>query len=136
MLGIKLPSERLFVGVAGVGCRGWGRLRRSLLAGLGAGRPSRLLDLGLGPAQARPDLVSDDLDLGPLGPVLGVPRALLQSAVDDGAGALVQGGGGVLAERPPGDDVEERRLFLPLAVGLVAPVDGQPEAGDAAAPVV
>ena len=37
------------------------------------------------------DLVGDDLDLGPLVAVLGLPAALRQRAGDDGAGALGDG---------------------------------------------
>jgi hypothetical protein len=91
-----------------------------------------LLHLGLGPAQAGADLVGHDLDLGALVALLGVPGALLEPAHDDDAGALVERTGGVLAERAPRHDVEERRLLLPLTIGLVAPVDGQSEARDAA----
>ena len=45
--------------------------------------------------------------------------------------ALGEGGRSVLAEFAPTHDVEERRLLLPFAVLLVAPVDGETEAGDA-----
>src|SRR5205823_12204264 len=44
-----------------------------------------------------------------------------------------EGCGCVLAELGPRHDVEERRLFLPFVVHLIAPVDGNAEAGHGAA---
>ena len=131
----RLRSERLFVAVDRVGgaAATGGRRGAGATAATVGGGARGLLDLRLGPAQARAELVGDDLDDGALLAVLGLPRALLEAAEHDDAGALGDAGRGVLAERAPGDDVEERRLLLPLAVDLVAAVDGEAEAGDAAA---
>ena len=53
-------------------------------------RRSFLVDLGGRPAQAGADLVGDDLDLRALLAVLGLPRALLEAAGHDDAGALLR----------------------------------------------
>src|SRR6478735_5978001 len=139
-MGWGVGLERLFVAVGRVGGTGAapagaGAGRGGLSAGRGAftrgaGGP---LDLGLRPAQAGPDLLGDDLDLGPLLTVLGIPGTLLEAAVDQGARALVERGGDVLSQCAPRHDVEERRLLLPFAVRLVAAVDGEAEAGHPAA---
>ena len=74
-------SERLFVAVDGVGGAAGAPVAAAAgaAAAVGAGA-RRLLDLGLGPAQARAELVGDDLDDGALLAVLGLPRALLEAA--------------------------------------------------------
>ena len=92
-------------------------------------------DLGGGPAEAGADLVGDDLDLRALVALVGLPRALLEAAGDDDAGALRDGLAHVLAELGPAGDVEERDLLLPLLGLAVLPaaVDGQAEGGDAPA---
>src|SRR5579883_953298 len=73
-----------------------------------------LLGVGGRPAQARADLVGDDLDLRALLAVLGLPAALLEPAVDDDPGALGQALGDVVGQAAPARDVEEGGGLLPF----------------------
>src|SRR5262249_7241163 len=91
------------------------------------------LDLRRRPAQAGADLVGDDLDDGALLALGGVPAALLEPAGDDRPRPLGEAGGGVLSEIAPAHDVQQRRLLLPFTFLWVPPVDGETEAGAAAA---
>src|SRR5690606_16253341 len=115
---VAWPSERLLVVViaTGGGCGGWGGgIEAAALAAFG------LLDLGGGPAEAGSDLVGEDLHLGALLAVVGLPVALLQPARDHHAGALGERLAHVLGQVAPADDVEEGDLLLPLVALLVAP---------------
>src|SRR3954447_2321073 len=87
-------------------------------------------DLGGRPAQARAELVGHHLDHRALLAFLRLPRALLEATVHEDPGPLLQRVRRVLAEGPPGGDVEERGLLFPLAVALEATVDGHSECGD------
>jgi hypothetical protein len=58
------------------------------------------------------------------------PGSLLERAAHDAAAALLQRLGDVVGEVAPAGHVEERRLLLPLAVDLIAAVDGQAEGRD------
>src|SRR5439155_4286790 len=99
----------------------------AIAAAGGTAAPVALGHGGGGPAQARTDLVGDDLDDRALLAVVGLPRPLLEPAGHDDAAALRQRLAGVLAHRAPCDDVEERRRLLPLArlAVLPPPVDGE-----------
>jgi hypothetical protein len=115
-------SYRHIVLVAAVG-----RLGGPLGAG---GRPVGLGDLDGGEAQLGAQGVGHDVDLRALRAVVGLPAALVDAAGDDDPVALLEAGGGVLAELGPGDDVDEADVFLPFVVDHVAAVDGDAEVGD------
>src|SRR5690606_837822 len=91
-----------------------------------------LRDLGRGPAQARPDLVGDDLDDRASLAVGRLPRALLEAAAHDDAGALLERLADVLRQVAPAGDVEEGGALLPLLALPVLPpaVHGHAEGGD------
>src|SRR4029077_7344906 len=129
----SIGSERLFVAVDRI--RGAGTAATCAAATAGApaigGIAAAALDLNLRPAQARSEFVRDHFGDAALLAFFGVIRALLETTGDDDAIALVQAGGRVLAEIAPGDHVEERNLFLPFTVLLIATVDRETETGDA-----
>src|SRR6185312_12168419 len=101
-----------------------------------SGRPGRhelrLAALALAAAAEELNAVSDDLDRLALRPVLGVPLAPFEPAVDRDRAALGQVLGAILTLVAPDRDVEVVRLLRPLAGGavLAARVDGEPEAAD------
>src|SRR6056300_342646 len=129
---VEQASERFLVAVDGVGA--------AAATGGPSGRPAGpaaeitgtlgALHLGGRPTEARTDLVGDDLDDGALLSIVGLPAALLEATRDDAAASLGEGGGDVLTEVTPADDIEEGDLLLPLAVDLVAAVDRETEARD------
>ena len=86
-----------------------------------AAAPVVLLHVGRGPAQARTDLVGDDLDDAALLAVVGLPRALLEASRDDNPRAFADRLGDVLGHLAPAHDVEERGLFFPLGGLAVLP---------------
>jgi hypothetical protein len=87
------PSHRSSRLPLGAACRPGGRRRR--------------------PPEARPKLLSHDLDHRPGAAVLSGPAPLLEPAHDHDPAALRQGRGGVLGLVALHDHGEERRLLLP-----------------------
>jgi hypothetical protein len=127
-------SERLFVAIDGSGGAASSAATTAAATATAVGSVAAdALDLDLRPAEARSEFVGDHFDRVALLSLAGLVLALLESAGDDDAMALVEARRGVLAEVAPGDHVEERGLLLPFTVLLVAPVDRQTEAGDTAA---
>src|SRR5690349_23030446 len=92
------------------------------------------LDLRGREAQARADVVGDDLDDVALVAFLRLPRALLEPAGHHDPRALAERLAHVLRELAPAHDVEEARRLLPLAGPpvLPAPVHRDTEAGEPA----
>jgi len=87
--------------------------------------------LGGRPAQARAELVGDDLDLGPLVAFGRLPTALLEPARHDHSCPSCERLADILRHLAPAHDIEERGGLLPLLGLTVLPtaVDSQPEAG-------
>src|SRR5439155_24407858 len=100
-----------------------GRARRNEL---------RLAALALAAAAQELDAVGDDLDRLSLRPVLRVPLAPLEPAVDGDGAALGEVLRAALALVAPDGDVEVIRLLGPFAGGavLAACVDGESQAAD------
>src|SRR5205823_239114 len=73
--------------------------------------------------------VGDDLDALPLGPVLGLPFAPVQTPLDPHRPTLGEVGGAVLPLSAPNGDVEVVRFVHPVAAGcvLATTVDGDAE---------
>src|SRR5215210_7033973 len=112
-----------------------GRRRREVRARVGRARGNELAvaaALGVAAAAEELDGVRDDLHRLPLGAVLRLPLAPVESAVDADRAALRQVLRTALALVPPDGDVEVVRLVAPLARRpvLLARIDGDAELAD------
>jgi len=67
------------------------------------------LNLGRGKPEAGPDVVGQDLHLGPAVTAFGLPAVLLQATGDHDPRPLGEAEGHVLGQLPPAGDVERRR---------------------------
>src|ERR671920_358244 len=92
-------------------------------AGLSTSAAGRSSVVRVAPAAEELDVVGDDIDLAPLGAVLGLPGTVLQAPFEEDGVALLLVVGDGLAELAPGGDVEE----VDFLAARPHPVDREPE---------